>query len=318
MSLSPVPVASLLCIRARSSYSTASMSSAQYDHLQRAIIWVSCSVKSSLMQSWKISSRSAISFVTHGQVHQADVLHLQAGAFDDVIESGNFDGIVHMASPVTVKIEKVEKVVGPAVIGAKSILEATLKHGWVYFCWISFNELNKITSLSVKLSNVSLWQPLWLPLPSRRTGLTRTTMCIPKLYTVDCWSVAKIYYVIQKDWNNYSPSIVEEEGDNAPKLHIYRASKVWAEKAGWKFMEDNKSSIEFDLTTIHPPYVSTIHSATSSNLANLILAGFRRKFCFIYHCIIRSSSSNDSSADAARGELFILDLRHIQSVLYHL
>jgi len=143
-------------------------------------------------------------------------------------------------------------------------------------------------------------------------------MCIPKLYTVDCWSVAKIYYVIQKDWNNYSPSIVEEEGDNAPKLHIYRASKVWAEKAGWKFMEDNKSSIEFDLTTIHPPYVSTIHSATSSNLANLILAGFRRKFCFIYHCIIRSSSSNDSSADAARGELFILDLRHIQSVLYHL
>jgi hypothetical protein len=54
---------------------------------------------------------------------------LQAGAFDDVIESGNFDGIVHMASPVTVKIEKVEKVVGPAVISTKSILEATLKHG---------------------------------------------------------------------------------------------------------------------------------------------------------------------------------------------
>ena len=81
------------------------------------------------MQSWKISSRSAISFVTHGQFHQADVLHLQAGAFDDVIESGNFDGIVHMASPVTLKIEKDEKVVGPAVAGTKSILDATLNHG---------------------------------------------------------------------------------------------------------------------------------------------------------------------------------------------
>ena len=36
-------------------------------------------------------------------------------------------------------------------------------------------------------------------------------------------------------------------------MHWYRASKVMAEKASWKFVEDN--DVSFDLVTINPPMI---------------------------------------------------------------
>ncbi len=62
----------------------------------------------------------------------------------------------------------------------------------------------------------------------------------------------------QSDWNTYSPTYVEQKGKNAG-IHKYRASKVLAERAAWKFMEDNKDMVKFDLTTILPPLVR-VHS----------------------------------------------------------
>lgn len=50
-----------------------------------------------------------------------------------------------------------------------------------------------------------------------------------------------------KDWNEYSRSWPGERG------HIYRRSKVLAEKAAWQFVEDNTPG--FVLCTIHPPMV---------------------------------------------------------------
>lgn len=57
-------------------------------------------------------------------------------------------------------------------------------------------------------------------------------------------------------WNNTSAALVEEKGSNAGGFHIYSASKTIAEKAAWKFVEDNKDQIKFDLSSIHPSYVS--------------------------------------------------------------
>ena len=59
--------------------------------------------------------------------------------------------------------------------------------------------------------------------------------------------------VDETHWNINSPKEVEEKGDIASPLGIYRASKTLAERAAWKFVEDNKP--EWDLVTINPPLV---------------------------------------------------------------
>ena len=59
--------------------------------------------------------------------------------------------------------------------------------------------------------------------------------------------------VDETHWNINSPKEVEEKGDNASPLGIYRASKTLAERAAWKFVDDNKP--EWDLVTINPPLV---------------------------------------------------------------
>lgn len=57
----------------------------------------------------------------------------------------------------------------------------------------------------------------------------------------------------ETSWNINSPKEVEEKGDNATPLGIYRASKTLAERAAWKFVDVNKP--EWDLVTINPPLV---------------------------------------------------------------
>ncbi|KAF8335947.1 NAD-binding protein [Cantharellus anzutake] len=77
------------------------------------------------------------------------------------------------------------------------------------------------------------------------------------------------YTFTESDWNTYSPSCVEQKGKNAG-IHKYRASKVLAERAAWTFMEDNKDTVKFDLTTILPPLVfgPLIHQTTSLSKLN--------------------------------------------------
>ncbi|BGP43138.1 hypothetical protein JCM10449v2_007162 [Rhodotorula kratochvilovae] len=62
-----------------------------------------------------------------------------------------------------------------------------------------------------------------------------------------------VYTFTEKDWNEYSPKLVEEQGDAADKSQMYRASKTLAERAAWQFLQDSKPS--FDLVTIQPPLI---------------------------------------------------------------
>lgn len=72
----------------------------------------------------------------------------------------------------------------------------------------------------------------------------------------------------EKDWNEYSPAQVEEKGKDAAPADAYRASKTLAEKAAWKFVEDNKP--KWDLVTLCPPLVlgPIMHQVTVQELSS--------------------------------------------------
>ncbi len=50
------------------------------------------------------------------------------------------------------------------------------------------------------------------------------------------------YTFTEKDWNDESEAIVAEKGKDTPGGVIYSASKAAAEKAFWKFRDENKPS----------------------------------------------------------------------------
>ena len=81
----------------------------------------------------------------------------------------------------------------------------------------------------------------------------------------------------QADWNNYSANLVEKEGSATSADHKYRASKVLAERAAWKWAEDNKADINFDLVTILPPFVS-VHLAMLDEAVPLRLSNCPHRF----------------------------------------
>lgn len=73
------------------------------------------------------------------------------------------------------------------------------------------------------------------------------------------------------DWNEFSPKLVEEKGKDAPTPDMYRASKTLAERAFWKWIEDNKPS--WDGATVNPPMVfgpilQQISSVSDLNTSN--------------------------------------------------
>lgn len=59
----------------------------------------------------------------------------------------------------------------------------------------------------------------------------------------------------ENDWNHAALKEVEEKGRAASPIDKYRASKTYAERAAWDFMEKYKAEIGFDFVTIHPPWV---------------------------------------------------------------
>ncbi|KAL4069134.1 hypothetical protein V8B97DRAFT_1963928 [Scleroderma yunnanense] len=59
----------------------------------------------------------------------------------------------------------------------------------------------------------------------------------------------------EKDWNHECLELVKTQGENASNLMKYRASKTLAEQATWKFVEDHKQQIRWDLAVLNAPLV---------------------------------------------------------------
>lgn len=58
------------------------------------------------------------------------------------------------------------------------------------------------------------------------------------------------YTYTEKDWNDFSESEVARLGKDAPGSQIYLASKTAAERAFWKFRDDNRPT--FSQTAVNP------------------------------------------------------------------
>ncbi|KAG6884850.1 hypothetical protein C0993_007783 [Termitomyces sp. T159_Od127] len=59
----------------------------------------------------------------------------------------------------------------------------------------------------------------------------------------------------EADWNELAVTEIKEQGDTAPGMTIYRASKTLAEKAAWEFYNTNKANLKWDLSVLNPPFV---------------------------------------------------------------
>ena len=73
-----------------------------------------------------------------------------------------------------------------------------------------------------------------------------------------------------RSWNEVSVRTVEEQGKDALPVEKYRTSKTLAERAAWKFVEENKDSITFDLVALNPPFVfgPVLHEVTDAEKLN--------------------------------------------------
>ncbi|KAL4078866.1 hypothetical protein V8B97DRAFT_1864802 [Scleroderma yunnanense] len=59
----------------------------------------------------------------------------------------------------------------------------------------------------------------------------------------------------EKDWNIQCLEALKERGESASDNAKYRASKTLAEQAAWKFMQEHKHEIGWDLTVLNPTLV---------------------------------------------------------------
>ncbi|KAF8640182.1 hypothetical protein AX16_010237 [Volvariella volvacea WC 439] len=92
----------------------------------------------------------------------------------------------------------------------------------------------------------------------------------------------------ERDWNDQVIEDIGRNGDETPALTKYRASKVLAEKAAWKWYWGHRDKLKFDMVVLNPPLVfgPTIQPITSpfllgesaSALFNtLLIPGFRSR-----------------------------------------
>ncbi|KAI0325585.1 NAD-P-binding protein [Cubamyces sp. BRFM 1775] len=140
----------------------------------------------------------------------------------DIAKDGAFDeaiagvqGVIHAASPVTHWIEELEPYIIPAVNGTTGILKSAQ---------------SAQTSSTVK-----------------RIVITGSTANMANTF-----APARTY--TEADWNESVIGTIEREGKAAPGAIKYDASKTMAEKAAWKFMEENKDSFSFDLSVVSPSW----------------------------------------------------------------
>ncbi|GAA5978589.1 hypothetical protein JCM11641_002780 [Rhodosporidiobolus odoratus] len=96
-----------------------------------------------------------------------------------------------------------------------------------------------------------------------------------------------VYTFTEKDWNEYSPAQVEQHGAQTEPGQSYRASKTLAERAAWKFIEQEKPG--FDITTVNPPLIfgPIIHHCESADKLNTSVNNF-------YNFLLGTKSAEDA------------------------
>ncbi|KIP03371.1 hypothetical protein PHLGIDRAFT_94911 [Phlebiopsis gigantea 11061_1 CR5-6] len=82
----------------------------------------------------------------------------------------------------------------------------------------------------------------------------------------------------EADWNDASMRAIETQGAAANPVEMYRASKGFAERAAWKFVEENKGKIAWDLAVLNPPFVygPVLHEVSDPEQLNTSMVDWYR------------------------------------------
>lgn len=120
--------------------------------------------------------------------------------------------------------------------------------------------------------------------------------------------IQPVHTFTEKDWNENSPAELEKLGKDVDQANAYRASKTLAEKAAWKFLEDEKP--QFDIVTVNPPFVlgPIEHQCTKPESLNTSAAGW-------YNFLAGKKSGDDAQGPAGN----MVDVRnlaqaHVQAI----
>lgn len=204
-----------------------------------------------------------------------------AGAFDEAVK-GDFDAVAHTSSPFHGNADDPQEIIGPAVKGTVSVLEAVQKYA---------PTVKRIVVTSSVAAIISPKDP-------------------------------GTYTFTEADWNDFSPDLVEREGKKAPGMHKYMASKTLAERAAWKFVEDEEKKqngkLGWDLVTINPPmvYGPTMHQVKSLSAINTSIGVFYSSLSNpdIHNSVEQTSQALYNFVDVRDvSEAHILALEHEQA-----
>ncbi|RSH88695.1 methylglyoxal reductase (NADPH-dependent) gre2 [Saitozyma podzolica] len=148
----------------------------------------------------------------------------------DIAEDGAFDeavkgvdAVAHMASPYHFEADEPDELFVPAVNGTVGVLNSLKKNN----------------------PNIS------------RIVITSSVAAVINS------DIKPPHHFDEKDWNTISIPACEKLGRGATGVDKYRASKTLAEKAFWKWIEDNKPS--FDGVTVLGPIIHQVDSPDSLN-----------------------------------------------------
>ncbi|GFZ47245.1 hypothetical protein JCM24511_04988 [Saitozyma sp. JCM 24511] len=156
------------------------------------------------------------------------------GVFDEAVKG--VDAVAHLTSPFYIlDVKDPQDLIQPAIKGTTGLLK------------------------SIQKNNPNL----------KRVVVTSSSLAI---YCME--SKPPTYHYTEKDWNEDAVPHVEKMGLDSVGFHSYSASKVLAEKAFWKFIEDEKPS--WDGVTVNPPLVigPVIHECASPLKVNTSVAMF--------------------------------------------
>ncbi|KIM31973.1 hypothetical protein M408DRAFT_241598 [Serendipita vermifera MAFF 305830] len=185
------------------------------NHILRRLIETSFSVKAAVRSDSKAKFLTSFfqSYVDSGKLTFVNVPDITAPGAFDEAVKG-VDGVIHGASP----LESNDPQADPQELVQPAV------HGTVGILDSALKNGSGIKRIVITSSIVTLYEP---------------------------HEPGHIYS--DADWFNTGPKLIAQHGRNTPSFVKYMASKVLAEQAAWKWVEDNKPS--FQVVTTMPSWV---------------------------------------------------------------
>ncbi|KAI0082031.1 D-lactaldehyde dehydrogenase [Panus rudis PR-1116 ss-1] len=115
----------------------------------------------------------------------------------------------------------------------------------------------------------------------------------------------------ENDWNYPAIDEVKAKGKDAPGFSKYFASKTMAERAAFDFYDRIKTSVDWDMITIEPPYIfgpimNEVSDVSSANTSLIEL----------YHTLLKSAKTPDELKTMGHAWIDVRDvaLAHVRAI----